>query len=896
MEPLLVLVGLYLLVAPALGVWALFRLSRQRKELEELRGQVAALAETAAEHGGEAEPEATPVSETRAASQAEEPPEPAPAPTETPTTAPPGRRLGGLEESLASRWLVWLGGLTLALGGAFLFKYSIDQGWLGPAVRVLLGCLFGLLLIVAGEGLRRRPFQREIARRGPDYVPPALTAAGLSIGFVSVYAAFALYGLIGPLLAFVGLAALAAAAIALSLLQGPFIALLGLLGGFATPALVGSEDPTPWGLFGYLLALIAPSLILVRARDWRWLAWAALAGAAFWPLVWIATAWQPGDAWPLGGYLIGLAVLFLGLRPKTADDLAEGEGRWPWSRPIVERVTWAAALATVVLAFLLFHADGSGTVSLAAAAVLAVLLLAFAFQDHEFDGLAILAALLALSLVATWRVPRDITAIPLLYRIEGREYGLAPGPMLPPELMPLALWAALFALLFGLGCYAAIGRARRPALWAAVSALMPVLLLALVYWRVAHLGLDLKWALVALLVAALGVAAAAQVRRFLGADRQDLVIGLYALAVIAAIGLGATMALKQAWLTVALSLQMPALAWLHARSGVRFIRQVALLLASVILVRLLLNPYVLDYPLGSAPAFNWILYGYGLPAVAFWIAALRFRRSGDDLLVKVLAAGTIGFVFYLITLEIRSLFAGSLTAPRYAFAEMSLQSIAWLSLALALAWLERAGPGPVFHWGARILALLAAAQVLLLQVGFFNPLWTGEAVGAWPFANWLLLAYALPAVFAFAFVTPLRQAGEVRPAAAAGLLGFALAFVYLSMEVRHLFQGPDLSAPQVEDAELYTYSAAWLAYAGLLLALGILRNSAPLRYASLAILLITVAKVFLVDLAGLTGLFRVASFLGLGLCLVGIGFLYQRFVFPPRPPRSEPETAAGVTR
>jgi uncharacterized membrane protein len=87
------------------------------------------------------------------------------------------------------------------------------------------------------------------------------------------------------------------------------------------------------------------------------------------------------------------------------------------------------------------------------------------------------------------------------------------------------------------------------------------------------------------------------------------------------------------------------------------------------------------------------------------------------------------------------------------------------------------------------------------------------------------------------------------------------------------------SAP-TGDAEWYTYSVAWLAYAGLLLALGLLSGRAALRHASLALILAAVAKVFLFDMAGLTGLYRAASFIGLGLCLVGVGWLYQRFVFP----------------
>jgi uncharacterized membrane protein len=76
----------------------------------------------------------------------------------------------------------------------------------------------------------------------------------------------------------------------------------------------------------------------------------------------------------------------------------------------------------------------------------------------------------------------------------------------------------------------------------------------------------------------------------------------------------------------------------------------------------------------------------------------------------------------------------------------------------------------------------------------------------------------------------------------------------------------------------------WLVYAGALLALGFHRSDARLRHAALAIVSITVIKVFVWDMAELTGLYRAASFLGLGLCLVGIGYLYQRFIVPsPRP-------------
>jgi uncharacterized membrane protein len=58
--------------------------------------------------------------------------------------------------------------------------------------------------------------------------------------------------------------------------------------------------------------------------------------------------------------------------------------------------------------------------------------------------------------------------------------------------------------------------------------------------------------------------------------------------------------------------------------------------------------------------------------------------------------------------------------------------------------------------------------------------------------------------------------------------------------------------------------------------------SQPARLASAAVILITIAKVFLLDLARLHGVFRALSFLGLGLVLIGIGWLYQRLLFPRR--------------
>ncbi len=84
------------------------------------------------------------------------------------------------------------------------------------------------------------------------------------------------------------------------------------------------------------------------------------------------------------------------------------------------------------------------------------------------------------------------------------------------------------------------------------------------------------------------------------------------------------------------------------------------------------------------------------------------------------------------------------------------------------------------------------------------------------------------------------------------------------------------------DAEQYTYSVVWLAFGVALLAVGMLLRSQPLRLASAAVVTLTVLKVFLVDMHDLTGIYQGLSFIGLGVVLLGIGWLYQRLLFPRR--------------
>jgi uncharacterized membrane protein len=138
------------------------------------------------------------------------PPPVRPEPVETPDPQPERpRRTISFEDLFGRKLPIWAGGVTLAVAGVLLVKYSIDAGLLSPAVRIILGLFFGAGLI-AGAEVALRNEQRV---RDPR-VAQSLAGAGLATLYVATLAAHSLYALIGPMTAFAGLAAVTALAMA----------------------------------------------------------------------------------------------------------------------------------------------------------------------------------------------------------------------------------------------------------------------------------------------------------------------------------------------------------------------------------------------------------------------------------------------------------------------------------------------------------------------------------------------------------------------------------------------------------------------------------------------------------------------------------------------------------
>jgi uncharacterized membrane protein len=792
-------------------------------------------------------------------------------PPSTPAPTQPGI---SFEERLGTQWTVWVGGIALAFGGFFLVRYSIEQGYFGPGMRVFLGALLAVALIAAGEWARRSEKLSGITGLPTAHIPSILTAAGTAVAYADVYAAYALYSFLGAATAFVLLGAVALATLAAALLHGPALAGLGLVGAYVTPLIVASNQPNYWALYIYLAVVTAAAFALARARLWRWLALTAIVFAFLWTL--------PG-----------------------IEDI-----RVDWLTPHAFHVLIGFVLAaTLIVSGFLFGPDGeSGRIDGLSSAALAVPLLGAAIlvlaSRHDTLALTTFVALVAATIGIAWRAEAAVGAVPaaavlvtlvfLQYAVNinfdtlvlssGTTADAIPEPQQVQYVSHLVLGAG-FAALFGGAGFLAQGRSQHPAVsmaWAASAVFTPIAILIALYYRLYGFERSLPFAALALLMAALFSLATETLIRREQRVGTAAASGIFATGAVATLALAFTMAMEKGWLTIGLALMVPGIAWVSDKRPLPALRTLTAVIVAVVLARIFWEPRIVGSNVGTTPIFNWLLYGYGIPAAAFWLGGNLLRRRADDPPARLADSAALMFTMLLVFLEIRHYMTGGNlyrnTAP---LAEMGLHVCAALVMAIGLERLRERTKSRIHDAGAQIIAMLALVGIVLGLAILDNPVFTGEAVGG-RYINLILLAYALPAVLAAALALATRGRRPQAYSASFAAAAVALALAYLTLEVRRLYHGPVLSLGFTSDAEQYTYSAVWLAFGVALLAVGIFLQSQAVRFASAAVVVLTVFKVFFIDMHDLTGIYQALSLIGLGIVLIGIGWFYQRLLFPRR--------------
>jgi uncharacterized membrane protein len=442
--------------------------------------------------------------------------------------------------------------------------------------------------------------------------------------------------------------------------------------------------------------------------------------------------------------------------------------------------------------------------------------------------------------------------------------------------------AAGFAAAFGAAGFLAQGRsisAIVPVFWSAAGVFTPLALLVALYARIAHLDRSIPFAIIAIALAAAFAAATELLAKREARPGQMISTALFATGTLAALALAFTFALEKGWLTIALALMSLGTAWIAMKRPIPFLRSLAAILAGIVVLRIGYEPRIVGSDVGTTPIFNWLLLGYGIPALSFWTASVFMRRRADDAPLRAVESAAILFTVLLAFVEIRHFINnGDIYRASFGLTEVALQVCVALAMALGLERLRVRSQSIIHNISAVLLTVLAGIGIVGGLFVLENPMiWPIRVEGA--FINVLLLGYAMPAILALllSYAVVGRRPVAYAHTLAAGALALALA--YVTLQIRRFYHGPLMSSGITFDVEQYTYSVAWLALGVILLGAGLMLPSQRARLASAVIIALTILKVFLIDMSNLTGAYRAFSFIGLGLVLVAIGWLYQRLLF-----------------
>src|SRR5918994_470657 len=246
--------------------------------------------------------------------------------TESPRTEAPTRRFRFDTLRRGEYWLNKLGIGLLLLGLIFLYKYSVDQGWLVPLVRVAFGLALGTALLAIGL----RVYQDH--RHFSQVVLGGAIAAYYTTGF----AAFNLYALVAYPVAFAYMVSVTVLAVLLALRHDEVVlSVIGVAGALATPFLLYTGTENVPALVSYTCFILVGVGAIYIYRGWRSLYLMAFVGAWIVFLVdsfgisWVREPVQT-DQWALQLGIIFGWLSFWALPVFREALSATNPDRWAW--------------------------------------------------------------------------------------------------------------------------------------------------------------------------------------------------------------------------------------------------------------------------------------------------------------------------------------------------------------------------------------------------------------------------------------------------------------------------------------------------------------------------------------------------------------------------------------
>ncbi|EPN3957307.1 MULTISPECIES: DUF2339 domain-containing protein [Vibrio] len=761
-------------------------------------------------------------------------------------------KVQSLLSNIQENWLVWVGALAMLIGGGYLVQVIGSHIQFSPFMRVSFAFVISLLMVLVGEWFHRKEQQnpqRAARAQGFTYVPAAVTGTGLTGIYCTVIFAFVVYQMLTPSISLIILASAAFFSLALSLRQGPLMAVLGLIGGYTAPLWIGGNEPNYFLLAGYICAISFAATLLMQKVRRAWITPSIAIPHVIWMLLLIESV--PTErlfSW-LAIYLsITLYLIFavprMGwmLNPR----FRHYQSKWTNSPT-------ATALATALLTFsAVTRMPELNTLQMA---YCYTLLVAIIWLPALRTGWSLRVFLPSIFVSATALIVLTI-AFDALYMLE-REASI---------LFALAVSIALIG--YRTYCQSLSDRSQLSGLLLLVLA--PAMsLITLLYVDEFMQGYLWYWTTFCALMATYYVV--------LGQRARSLALECSAVMHALIVGI-AFVWLSDTWLTTAISIQVAIMA-LQAQVGLFRPASWAIKVAmGILVIRLTLLPFIPEWQPVEAGHWAWVLVSY-MPSLFI----LSYARSTLKQVDRELTNWFEGAFLHVFLMALFTQTNYWLTGQYGYLGHIDFTSAAVFAnqaLVMGLVYSYRSQFAQrlsrIYEIYSYLLWCAFAILIILLNTAE-SPLVTDNvSAQALPIFNMLSIGWLLPACILLIATFKRWNTLQVHRFAIASL-GFLLAAIWLGMSIRQFWQTTSMMLYQPTSmAELFSYSVASLLVGGLLTWHGVTQQGLMMQRVGLVVLACVALKVFLWDVSSLDGFWRAISFLGLGASLIALGWLFQK--------------------
>jgi uncharacterized membrane protein len=787
------------------------------------------------------------------------------------------------ESFIGGKLLNRIGALALIIGLGFFLKYAFDNEWISETVRVLIGASVGFISLGLAYRTHKKGFQ--IFSQG-------LIGAGIAILYLSVYASFNFYTLVPQWVAFVLMSCVTALSLALGIYYDSLaIGMLGWAGGFLTPIMLSTGSANEIGLFTYI-ALLNVGLLAIVFMKKQWGVIEPLTLASTWIMyfAWFFKFYQESDLIVTVFFISVFWILFFGL------DFARLRLLNSDAVPLHHSV---AALNTILYYIVLYglieykHHDWMAGVTVALAGIYfgAYWWLKLRTSIHDLVLMRYVLTAIALAVMAT------------AIHFENFQTVIA--------------WAIEAAALMWIGT-----RWKKQFVSYSAVALFLFAIVKLiathgtfVFDPIESFHLLLNERCLAFVILALTVCVSAYriPRLELGTNTLTNVfhftwcIVLFTLVtvettdffqqkILAAGGSSAEslnflrpIVLSMVWLV----LSLPIL-WVGSRQNLEplIVSSLGLLLftaSTLLLLGLTYVPIAEFIPVVNIRAAAFILT---LSGILFHYWRMRTIQNGKQwmkIYIPPLLYLFSALLFIFVTVELNDYFRCRMIDQAknaieiLAYARLMAFAVVWATLSLPMILIARKNDVSEFRISGLSILLLSVCLIIVRGIEY-SPITYFQVILNTRFACGLFVLAVL-FIYQYLLASPSREIKwkkEIFQAFQIGII--TLSLVLLTGETRDYFEQQIVSTQVGGDAlhhlnnlEQLSLSGVWLLYSLLLMVLGFWRSVRSIRIIAFVLFGFTILKIFIYDLSYLETLYRIFSFIGLGLILLAVSYAYQRY-------------------